>query len=85
MQSSCPQLTTCMPLQIEIIIIIIKGMFSQQMSNSINNNNIINKHQVVHILYFSYFAIVMFLGSSLTISSLQNVKHSPFASSTKTT
>ena len=85
MQSSCLQLTACMPLQIEIIIIIIKGMFSQQMSNSINNNNIVIKHQVVHILYFSYFAIVMFLASSLTISSLQNVNHPPFSSSTQTT
>ena len=63
----------------------IKGMFSQQISNSINNNIII-KHQVIHVhtLYFSYFVIVMFLGSSLTISSLQNVNHPPFSSSTKT-
>ena len=65
--------------------IIIKGMFSQQMSKSINNNNIIIKQQVVLILHFSYFVIVMFLGTSLTISSLQNVNHPPFSSSTKAT
>lgn len=85
MQSSYLQLTTCMPLQIEIIIIIIKGMFSQQMSKSINNNNIIIKQQVVLILHFSYFAIGVFLGSTLTISSLQNANHPLFSSSTKAT